>query len=307
MPLSTAERLFAAEGIAASLRIDGRDPLDARTVELETGVILQASGSCRARVHRGSQVLVGAKVAIETLDGASLGAGTSTGLGAALGQGGGRIVCQVVCDPSVAATGGGRCGAGSGRPVDDLTGECGQRLSELLNSAASGIDLASLVVIPHRVGWTVYVDVLVLDLGGNLFDVVLLATKGALCNLRMPRATVLSVDGKQDYDISSHETERLRGAEAIPLAVTCYRVGRRFVIDPTLEEEDCSDLSLAIAVNAAGQVCYMSKSGNGASHGSLIKTMMAFATRRVPELLRVADHCILQQGTRTRAIQGFKV
>lgn len=58
---SQGERSFCSQCIAQGLRLDGRGLLDVRPLELELGLIAQASGS--ARLHLGStDVIVGVKV-----------------------------------------------------------------------------------------------------------------------------------------------------------------------------------------------------------------------------------------------------
>ena len=44
------------------------------------------------------------------------------------------------------------------------------------------IDLTKLCIIPDKLCWILYIDAMVLDSGGNLFDAISLATKAALHN-----------------------------------------------------------------------------------------------------------------------------
>ena len=61
MALSDAESHYLTQSIQLGLRLDGRGLRDVRPMELELGLIAQASGS--ARLHMGAtDVLVGVKV-----------------------------------------------------------------------------------------------------------------------------------------------------------------------------------------------------------------------------------------------------
>lgn len=58
--LSATERQFIRDGVDVDLRSDGRGRLDARDFVLETGIVLQASGSARVVLDT-TDVLVGIK------------------------------------------------------------------------------------------------------------------------------------------------------------------------------------------------------------------------------------------------------
>ena len=65
---SIAEQDFILKGIDQNVRLDGRNRMDKRELYLETGLINQASGSCRVKVVNGSEVLVGVKVQVGDMD-----------------------------------------------------------------------------------------------------------------------------------------------------------------------------------------------------------------------------------------------
>lgn len=44
------------------------------------------------------------------------------------------------------------------------------------------LNLKDLCIIPHKLCWILYIDALVLDSGGNLFDSISMATYAALSN-----------------------------------------------------------------------------------------------------------------------------
>lgn len=64
MPIARVERDFVIQGAMCGARPDGRSNFDTRQVTLETGIINQASGSCRLKIAGGTHVLVGIKVQV---------------------------------------------------------------------------------------------------------------------------------------------------------------------------------------------------------------------------------------------------
>ena len=61
-------------------------------------------------------------------------------------------------------------------------------ISGVLSRAYSSpevMDLKKLVVLPGNTCWILYVDILVLELGGNIYDAVSIAVKAALATTRI--------------------------------------------------------------------------------------------------------------------------
>lgn len=59
--ISQAEQEYIQQGVEADIRNDGRQRLDYRPIELELGVVAQASGSARLKLGK-TDVIVGVKV-----------------------------------------------------------------------------------------------------------------------------------------------------------------------------------------------------------------------------------------------------
>lgn len=122
--------------------------------------------------------------------------------------------------------------------------------------------------------WVVNVDVLILEFGGNLLDVLFLAVRGALYTTKMPQVNVESFEGAFEYEIGSEEILTIKGREDIPVSVTFIKVGNRYILDPTLQEELCADASLTICFNSKGQICSLKKSGQGSLEPSLLSAIL---------------------------------
>ena len=62
------KRDYITKGADIGIRADGRGRQDIRSIQLETGMITQASGSARIKIAGGTDVLVGVKVEVGSID-----------------------------------------------------------------------------------------------------------------------------------------------------------------------------------------------------------------------------------------------
>ena len=77
-------------------------------------------------------------------------------------------------------------------------------------SNSSGIDLNELCVIKNRLCWIIYVDVLILQDNGNVFDAICLGTNGCFKSLIIPCLNIKNIeqynndnDNKENYRIDN--------------------------------------------------------------------------------------------------------
>ena len=90
---------------------------------------------------------------------------------------------------------------------------------------------------------------LVLEVGGNLIDASSLAIKAALKSTMMPKLTIEKGD-ENDFEISLTD-DPLDGdlLQVQPaLAVTIAKLGYRYVVDPTDEEEAVANANLVVSI-----------------------------------------------------------
>ena len=104
--------------------------------------------------------------------------------------------------------------------------------------------------------WLLYVDILILECGGNLFDAVSMAVKAALFSTLIPRISVTAVDGGEpELELSDDPYDGQKLVDLLdraPVLVTLSRIGNHCVVDPTPEEEACSSASLVMGVSPKG-------------------------------------------------------
>lgn len=239
--LSSFERTFIVDGVEQDFRSDGRSRHDYRHFEVETGIVSNTSGSARLRLSR-TDVLVGIKAEVGEphLEKPNYG----------------YIEFFVDCSANASPEFEGRGG-------DELGAMLAKTLENAYNHK-SAIDLESLCILPGKQCWVLYIDALVLECGGNLFDCVSLAVKAALHNTRIPNVTVSTEEGGVELEISDdpHDCRRL-DVSSVPVTVTMSKVGHRHVVDASLQEEACCLAQLLVSVNGDNNICAMQKVGPG--------------------------------------------
>jgi exosome complex component RRP42 len=151
MTIGQNERAYISQGIEHDIRTDARKRLEYNPFYIQTGVISQASGSCRLS-RENSDILVTVNVDVKS----------------------DREYVQCNVDYSASFK------------LDSV--KTSQFFTRLLNNQKY-IDLEALN-ITSSYNWCIIIDVLVLDYNGNLYDSVMLAIKAALHDTKMPRSTV---------------------------------------------------------------------------------------------------------------------
>lgn len=181
----------------------------------------------------------------------------------------------------------------------DFEGRGGEELAlEISNclritySSPHAFDLKSLCILPKFQCWKLYVDILILQCAGNLYDAISLAVKCALFNTRIPRVSSAMLDGGSvDIVLSDdpHDCDRLN-IKSSPLLVTVCKIGEQCVVDPSIEEEICSTASVVIGVSG-DKITSMKTITGGSLHLDTVSTSVDLAlstSRTLNEKLIVA-------------------
>ncbi|XP_045712554.1 exosome complex component RRP42 isoform X2 [Phyllostomus hastatus] len=251
--LSEAEKVYIVHGVQEDLRVDGRGCEDYRGVEVETDVVSNTSGSARVRLGH-TDILVGVKAEMGTPKLEKPNEGYLEFF----------VDCSANATPEF-----------EGRGGDDLGTEIANTLYRIFHNKSS-VDLEALCISPREHCWVLYVDVLLLECGGNLFDAISIAVKAALFNTRIPRVRVLEdEEGSKDIELSDDPYDSIRlSVEHVPCIVTLCKIGCRHVVDATLQEEACSLASLLVAVTSKGVVTCVRKVGKGSLDPESVFEMM---------------------------------
>ncbi|XP_012575977.1 PREDICTED: exosome complex component RRP42 isoform X3 [Condylura cristata] len=256
--LSEAEKVYIVHGVQEDLRVDGRGCEDYRCVEVETDVVSNTSGSARVKLGH-TDILVGVKAEMGTPKLEKPNEGYLEFF----------VDCSANATPEF-----------EGRGGDELGTEIANTLYRIFSNKSS-IDLKSLCIHPREHCWVLYVDVLLLECGGNLFDAISIAVKAALFNTRIPRVRVLEdEEGSKDIELSDDPYDCIRlSVEHVPCIVTLCKIGCRHVVDATLQEEACSLASLLVSVTSKGVMTCMRKVGKGSLDPESIFEMMEDSLR----------------------------
>ncbi|CAH0724683.1 unnamed protein product, partial [Brenthis ino] len=225
--LSATEKVYILHGVQDDYRSDGRTNIDYRPMELETDVVSHASGSARLRLAN-TDILVGVKTEIDSPkpDKPNLG----------------KIEFFVDC---------------SANATPEFEGRGGEQLANSISNmmqrayhSSDAFNLKQLCIFEGKQCWKLYVDILILECGGNLCDAVSLAVKAALFNTRIPFVKAALMDGGNvDLQLSDDPYDsKLLDVGTAPLLVTLCKIGDKCVVDPSAEEESCSVISLIVGV-----------------------------------------------------------
>ncbi|XP_078811551.1 exosome complex component RRP42 isoform X2 [Oryzias latipes] len=197
--VSEAEKVYILHGIRDDLRVDGRSCEDYRHMEVETDVVSNTDGSARVSLGH-TAVLVGIKAEI--------------GKPRPLVPDEGYLEFFVDCSANATPEFEGRGG-------EELGIELSNTLYRVFNNKNS-IDLKGLCISAGEHCWVLYVDVLLLQCDGNLYDAISVAIKAALFNTKIPRVHMSSDDeGGKEVELSDDPFDCVRlSVENVPCIVT---------------------------------------------------------------------------------------
>jgi exosome complex component RRP42 len=241
---------LAAEG----RRVDGRAPDDYRPVSVEPGFVVTADGSALARIGD-TAVLAGVKLEPGKPFPDTPNAGVLT------------TNAELI-------------------PLSSPTFEPGppqpgaievSRVVDRAIRAAETIDLTRLVVTPGEKTWVCYVDMHVLDHGGNLIDTAALAAVTALAHATVPAKRFGVAEADYPLDV-----------QHVPIECTFVRLGDTIAVDPTFVEERACQGRLTIATDETGRVVAMQKGLVGAFSPDDVKEIVGRALRHGDKLRAIA-------------------
>jgi len=212
-------------------RHDGRDLEEFRDIEIDAGYINEtANGSALVKIGE-TQVLVGISIDVESPYPDRPESGT------------------IVTNAELAPMADRDYESGPPRgPGVELARVVDRGIRE-----SEAIDLEDLCIEPGEKVYTVFIDVHVLNNGGNLIDAASLAAMAALKDGYLPEYDeeegVLDRDSKwKDIELSTE-----------PVTATARKINGETVFDTTREEEDAQDARLTVSIDQDGQVVAMQK------------------------------------------------
>jgi exosome complex component RRP42 len=239
----------------ANTRLDGRKLTEYRKpIDLEYGVVKTAEGSARVRIGE-TDVIVGVKLDVGNPYPDTPNEGT--------------IIVGAELLPL-------------SNPEFEL-GPPGIQAIELARVVDRGIreskaiDFKKLCITPGEKIWMVIIDICPINDDGNLFDASSLAALAALKDTKFPE-----IEGeKVNYKM---KTEKNLELEKTPIAVTVIKIGDKFIVDPSTEEEKAVDARLTVSSIEDGTLCAMQKGGDYPLTTQDIDKMLDIGIEKAKEL-----------------------
>ncbi|NJD76052.1 MAG: exosome complex protein Rrp42 [Candidatus Methanoperedens sp.] len=114
---------------------------------------------------------------------------------------------------------------------------------------SGALDLSKLCITPGEKVWMVFIDVHVLDDGGNIMDASALGAIAALMTAKLPASR---------FGLGDDSVVPLRD---VPVSVTAVEIGGSIMLDPSMDEESIAGTKLTVTSNQAGELSAMQKSG----------------------------------------------
>ncbi len=241
--------------LSKNLRFDGRKLDEYREIKVEHGVSKNAEGSSRVKFGD-TEVMAGVKMSVEkpypdTPDNGNL---------------------MVGAELSPLSS-----------PLFE-TGPPGPEAVELARVVDRGIresksmDTKALCISKGEKVWTTIIDVVTINADGNLIDAAALAAIAAMKDTKMPH-----YDGeKLDYKTKTNKPLPLL---KIPIAVTVFKLGSHFIIDPTSEEEELTDTRLTVT-SSDGKICSLQKGNDYPLTIEDVDKMVTLALQKAKELAK---------------------
>lgn len=116
------------------------------------------------------------------------------------------------------------------------------------------IELEKLCIKEKEKVWTVFIDIYSINDDGNLLDAAGIGAIVALKNAKIPKYD--EKEGKVAY--GEFTNKKLPLKKEVPLSITAYKIGEKFVLDPTREEEDITTARVTMSC-AEGYIHSMQK------------------------------------------------
>ncbi len=259
--ISNIQKKRILEYLSEGKRFDGRGLLETRDIEVKVGISQNAEGSCSLKMGK-TEVFVGVKMAIAEPYPDNQNEGSlSTTLELA--------------------------------PMADEDFEMGPPKIEAIEMARvvdrgireSGfIDFKKLCIEEGKKVWQISLDIYAINNDGNLFDVASLASLIALANAKLP--VYNEGTGKIEHELSKEDLPLNK--EALSFNLTFYKIGKKFVIDPSREEEEIADYRLATAIadnDGEARITAMQKGKEGAVSVDEIEEIVKLVEEQHKKLL----------------------
>ncbi len=210
-------------------RIDGRDMLEHRDLDIQVGWIGPAEGSARVKLGD-TEVIVGIKMD----EGEPFPDTPDKGV----------IITSAELIPMASPK------YESGPPGEDAT-EVARVVDRGIREAGV-VDTSKLCIVEGEKVWMIFIDIHVLNFDGNLIDASGIGAMAALMDAVVPASEFQ--DDAEDYDLP---------IEHIVIPTTFTKIKDTIMLDSGLEEEKIANARLTVSTNEDGDIVAMQKGLSG--------------------------------------------
>lgn len=217
-------------------RFDGRDFDEFREIIIETGISKNAEGSVRVKLGD-TEVLVGVKMDV------------SEPYPDSPNKGNLMVTSELLPLSSPRFE--------SGPPSIESI-ELARVIDRMIRESKI-IDLEKLCIKQGEKVWSIFIDIYSINADGNLIDAAGIGAVIALKNAKIPK-----YDKKEEKVLFGEMTkDNIPLKKDLPISITVHKIGKNFIVDPSLEEEDISETRVTIGI-VDGRIHSMQK-GNSES------------------------------------------
>ncbi len=253
--VETIKRNQLIEALSKGKRLDGRGLNEIRKLEIKTRVIEKANGSAMVSLGN-TQVLAGVKV--------------DKGVPFPDTPNKGLLIVGAEVLPMAAAY----LEAG---PPDESAIELARVVDRGVRESEM-IDVSALCIKEGKWVYSVFVDVNILNVDGNLFDATSYAVVSALLTAKMPKFVL-------DGDAVKDTGERVPlPVSKVPVSVTIANINDTLLLDPTEEEEAVMDARITFDTEDDGNLCAGQKGEPGSFTPEQVVTAAEWSIARGKEI-----------------------
>ncbi|MDA4128533.1 MAG: exosome complex protein Rrp42 [Thaumarchaeota archaeon] len=253
--VETIRKAQLSELLAKGKRLDGRSLEQYRELKIETQLIEKANASARVTLGN-TQVIAGVKIA------------TGTPFPDTPDKGLLIVTAEVLPLSSPYAEAG---------PPDEDAIELARVVDRGIRESEM-VDLTELCIVAGKVVVTIFVDVSILNVDGNLFDATSFAVVSALKTAKMPKYVP---DG--DKAKATGETIPVP-VKRVPVSVTMARIGNVLIVDPSIEEEAVMDARITLTTDDDGNICAGQKGNPSTFTPAQVMAAAELSTRKGKEI-----------------------
>jgi len=252
------EEIYALELIEKGGRIDKRDFLEYRKIEIEKDIVKKAEGSARVKLGE-TEVIAGVKL----------------GFGEPFPDtpNEGMLVVNAEFSPLASPE------FEPGPPGEDAI-----ELARVVDRGireSNCIELEKLCIEEGKKVWSVFVDILILNHQGNLLDASALASLVALLNTKIPKV--------EDEKILRGEFEKPLPVVFKPITITVGKVKGKLLLDPVYEEEKVLDCKLSVCIRDDEKICALQKQGSGVLEFEEVEKIINIAKEKSKEIRKLVE------------------